>query len=494
LTQPVLVGKKTEGDRVLPGWCLGVVSIVRNAARRGASMSVTHSTIEALAPDQSALHAASQLLQAAKWPLRARAGGLLWGECQGSGANPYRVIADTEVPGTKCTCPSRKLPCKHALALMWMFVEDGAAFVTAAVPDWVHEWMSRRRKGAAAPTMSVGEAKSLDAARVVESRPPPDPEAEARRTAAAQKRAKETRRSVGAATEELDLWIADQLRAGVSGFLSDLSARCRQIAARLVDAKAGALASRIDEMPARLLALPVEERADAAIAELGKLVLLVRAWRATPHEPELRREVISSESRDELMNDPVALRVTSTWEIVGERSATRRDGLVSQSTWLMNLTDDTQRFALLIDFFPASAGRRSAAFAPGEQFTAELVFYHATRPLRAVIARREPAGDAAQSWPNPISGNPLSRYAEHLLAAPWQLETPLLLPQGRICQEKSGRNWWCSTDAAAALPLARAVPSFALGATIEAAAGIWDGARLSIIAAQTDWGRIGFDA
>src|SRR5262249_17154543 len=120
-------------------------------------MSLTHRAIEAMAPDQSALSAASTLLKPAKWPSRARSAGLIWGECQGSGANPYRVVADTEEPGSKCTCPSRKFPCKHALALMWMFVEDDAGFRVAEVPDWVKDWLGRRRKGAA-PARS-GEEK-----------------------------------------------------------------------------------------------------------------------------------------------------------------------------------------------------------------------------------------------------------------------------------------------------------------------------------------------
>src|SRR5262249_14584736 len=148
---------------------------------------------------------------------------------------PYRVAADTEDPGSKCTCPSRKFPCKHALALMWMFVEDGAAFRTDDVPDWVKDWMGRRRK-ASAPAASA-EAKSLAAARETAVESAPDPEAEARREAASLRRAEETRRSVHAATEDLERWIADQLRTGLAGFLEDLGTRCRRIAARLVDAK-----------------------------------------------------------------------------------------------------------------------------------------------------------------------------------------------------------------------------------------------------------------
>jgi hypothetical protein len=348
-----------------------------------------------MAPDQSALKAASGLLKPAKWPLRGRSGELIWGECQGSGANPYRVAGDLRDHGSKCTCPSRKFPCKHALALMWMYVEDSAAFPSGDVPDWVSDWLRRRRKGAAS-IVAEGDGKSLDAARDL-APSVVDPEVEARRKAASQKRAEDTQRSVYEATEELDVWIADQLRTGLTGFLGALGERCRRIAARLVDAKAASLAGRIDEMPSRLLALPKEERIDAAIVELGKLVLLVRAWRAAPNEPDLRREVVSAESRDDVLANPEAPRVAALWEVLGERVATRRDGLVSQATWLMSF--NPHRFALLLDFFPASAGRRSGVFAAGERFEAELAFYPAREPLRAVIARRGERVDATASWP-----------------------------------------------------------------------------------------------
>ena len=456
-------------------------------------MGLTRSAVEAMAPDQGALTAAAALLKPSKWPVRARSGGLIWGECQGSGANPYRVVADTDEHGSKCTCPSRKFPCKHALALMWLFVDDGATFQDTEIPAWVNDWMGRRRKGAA-PSRSEapGDAKSMSAARDVTAETPPDPKAEARKQAAADKRAQETRQSVRAATEDLDGWLDDQLRTGLPGFLKEASERCRRIAARLVDAKAGALASRIDEMPSRLLDLPGEERIDGAIAELGKLALLTRAWRAAPDDPDLRREVVGSETREDVLADPAARRVHSLWEVLGERVLTRRDGLVSQATWLMNLAADQQRFAVLLDFFPASAGRRSGAFVPGERFKAELAFYPAQAPLRAVIARRDESTDAPDVWPD-AAADPLADLAEQALASPWRIDMPVLLPKGRICAETSGQAWWRSDDGIV-VPVRKPIPTLAYGARIERAAGVWDGARLALIAAQTNWGRLGFDA
>ena len=456
-------------------------------------MGLTRSAIEAMAPDQSALKAAAELLKPAKWPVRARSGGLIWGECQGSGANPYRVIADTDEHGSKCTCPSRKFPCKHAIALMWLFVDDSATFGDAEIPVWVSDWMGRRRKGAPPPASGASsEAKSLGDARAARPETPPDPKAEARKQAAADKRAQDTRRSVRGATEDLDGWISDQLRTGLSGYLNEANKRCRRIAARLVDAKAGALASRIDEMPSRLLALPGEERIDGAIAEFGKLALLTRAWRAAPDDPELRREVIGAETREDVLANPDAPRLASLWEVLGERVLTRRDGLISQATWLMNLAMGPQRFAVLLDFFPASTGRRSGAFVPGERFPAELAFYPASLPLRAVIARRDESIDAPDAWPLAVA-DPLADVAEQALTVPWRIETPLLLPAGRICAEPPGRTWWRSNDGIL-VPLRGTLPDLALGASLVHAAGLWDGARLALIAACTNWGRLGFDA
>jgi hypothetical protein len=454
-------------------------------------MVLTRGAIEALAPDQSALSAAAGLLKASKWPVRARAGDFVWGECQGSGANPYRVVADLTDGGAKCTCPSRKFPCKHGLALLLMGAERAADFTPGAIPDWVTEWQGRRRK-AAAP-MIVPEAGAQDADQPRPRQLPTevaasDPEAEAKKRAAAEKRASDTRRAVQAATEELTDWIADQL-AALPAFLADLPGRCRRIAARMVDGKAAALASRIDEMPSRLLPLVAQERIDAAIAELGKLVILVRAWRSHPVDPELRREVIGAETREEVLADPAALRLTATWEVLGERVATRRDGLVSVATWLMSLGAEAPRFALLQDFFPASAGRRAGAFAAGDRFGAELAFYPAAAPHRAVIVTRAPE-PAAFDWPT-APADPLSSHAEHLRAAPWGLETPLLLPAGRICADGQGRHWLQA--GATALPLVAAAPLVALGAELSAAAGIWNGARLALLAAQSNWGRLGFD-
>ncbi|MEM7058510.1 MAG: SWIM zinc finger family protein [Pseudomonadota bacterium] len=457
-------------------------------------MSLNHDAITALAPDQASLKAANGLMKAKKWPLRewAQAEGLVWGECQGSGANPYRTVFDLANHGYKCTCPSRKFPCKHVLALMWMYVDAPGDFSPGSVPEWVTDWLGRRRKTGGAPAAAAGgpaEAKSMAAATLAEPEKAPDPKAEARKKAAAEKRAKETEASLQGAVVELEQWIADQLRTGLSGLMDELTDRCRAIAARMVDGKAQALGSRLDELPARLLPLSGEDRLNALVIELGKLVLLTRAWVASPNDPELRRMVATSETRESLLENPNALRASAAWEVVGEQISTRRDGMVSQATWLMNL-DGAPEFAVLLDFFPAATGKRSSSFAPGDQFKADLVFYPAKQPLRAVIAERTNL-DAAdfRSWPDTIAEDPLSAFLAHQDKAPWLSRSPVLLPSGRLCANGTSL-WWQSEDQTHVLPLANQVEDQVRGMDLAASVGLWNGQHLTLMAAQTDWGRV----
>ncbi|WP_439363288.1 SWIM zinc finger family protein [Bradyrhizobium sp. DASA03005] len=461
-------------------------------------MAIDLKAVEQLATDQSSLKAAAGLAKPAKWSGvgASQDGALIWGECAGSGANPYRVMADLRDLGNKCTCPSRKFPCKHVLGLLWLNAEAIVPFVPAETPAWVSDWLGRRRgTSAAKPGSNAPPAgdKDVRAARAAEPEVAEDPKDIARREAQAARRSEETERAILDALDALEQWIGDQLRLGLSGFIDDATARCRRIAARLVDGKAAVLAGRIDELPSRLLALAAGDRPRAAVVELGKLVLLARAFRAAPRDAEIRRAVAASETRETVLSDPQALRVDARWEVLAEQVQTRRDGLVSQTTWLLNLAPNGPRFAMLLDFFPASAGRRGSVFTPGDRFQAELVLYPSQQPLRALLVRRDASEETpALEWPaaDTALGDALTRP---LLAEPWVIEMPLLLPQGRIARDETGGAWWRAADGTATLPVAGNTEGLLVGTALMRTAAIWSGNRLTILAAQTSWGRIGSD-
>ncbi|MEM6691706.1 MAG: SWIM zinc finger family protein [Planctomycetota bacterium] len=465
-------------------------------------MSLTTSKITELAPDQASLNAANKLMKPGKWPTLERQGDIVWGECQGSGANPYRTVFDQANVGYKCTCPSRKFPCKHVLALMWMFVEDPSAFSDGEIPQWVTDWQGRRRNTSKSATTKENEetaskkgSKSLAAAQQAAPSKPVDPKTEARRRAAATKRAEATRKSIAAGIEELQQWIDDQIRGGLAAFLNDPTSRCRTIGARLVDAKAQALAGRLDELPSKLLQTTGDARLDMLIQELGRIVVICRAWNANQYDAELTRLVGSSETRDSVLESNESQRVSSTWEVVGEHVATRRDGLVSQSTWLLNLSEGI-RFALLLDHFPASLGRRSSTFVIGEQFNAELAFYPAKKPLRAVIAERQPMDDDKShgieaAWPDTTT-EPLEAYREHLAFAPWTSEVPLLLPSGHIAKAGS-RYWWQSEDGTQAFPIVGTPAKHLASICTQQSTALWDGLTMRLLSSRSEWGKLCYE-
>src|SRR5260221_4752502 len=68
-------------------------------------------------------------------------GTLLFGDCEGSGADNYRPSADFADPAKpvfRCTCPSHQFPCKHSLALLYACAQ-GSKFAEQDVPAEIAE-------------------------------------------------------------------------------------------------------------------------------------------------------------------------------------------------------------------------------------------------------------------------------------------------------------------------------------------------------------------
>ena len=86
----------------------------------------------ALAPDPGSAKSGKDLGVARKWVTLGTDGKSAWGTIQGSGKNPYQASIDLAGPAFKCTCPSRKFPCKHGLGLFLILVQQPAALTESA--------------------------------------------------------------------------------------------------------------------------------------------------------------------------------------------------------------------------------------------------------------------------------------------------------------------------------------------------------------------------
>src|SRR6201986_4488087 len=183
----------------------------------------------ALAPDVPSQRTAQSLASSRAWPATGAGTGALWGECQGSAAAPYRAVVDLSGPAYRCSCPSRRFPCKHVLALLLLWTEGAVRDDAAGPPDWAASWLTTRTAPRGSPAPSGDSAE------------PKDPRAAARRA-----RQRETRVASGLA--ELDRWLCDQVRQGLAASQQAGYAHWDDIAARMVDAQASGLAERLREL------------------------------------------------------------------------------------------------------------------------------------------------------------------------------------------------------------------------------------------------------
>ena len=111
-------------------------------------IEVTQQKIEELAPNAEAAKKGRELHKKGKFAnLKISAEkNLIWGECAGSGKNPYYCSADyvdAHNPVFRCNCPSRQFPCKHAIGLLYCYEADASQFAQADVPEDI---LSKRDK------------------------------------------------------------------------------------------------------------------------------------------------------------------------------------------------------------------------------------------------------------------------------------------------------------------------------------------------------------
>lgn len=492
--------------------------------------ALTREKIEQLAPDQASLSAGLKLIKPAKWPTLgvSTSDGLLWGECQGSGSTPYRISLSSVDLGYKCTCPSRKFPCKHVLALMLQSCDTPQRFIEGPPPEWVNDWVSRRRgKSSATQTGSAQENKSQDGAgggrparggslamalaEAPEKTAAPSPKAAARAEAQAQRLRQEREASVLEGVANLELWITDQINHGLAGFSSNAAQNCRAMAARLVDAKASGLAALLDQLATDVFRVPDAQRGDLIMERLAALALMAAAYRRQDALPpalraDLRRAVGWTVKRADLLDDASAMRILAPWMVIAARSEVQPDKLRRLETWLMRLdapsgdqasaAADAPRFALLLDYLPVLDKTASSPFAPGELMLAEMAFYPSATPLRAQIAARDPIPPDLSAeqipWPSFPSGvcSALDAYERALVLQPWLEAWPVAASGLRLEQGGAGSLFVTGEDGAA-LPVRPtqfdiATPLLAFDSLT--VAGLWDGRAFTLFAAQTPLG------
>ncbi|MBE3564961.1 MAG: SWIM zinc finger family protein [Thermogemmatispora sp.] len=405
--------------------------------------ALTPAVLASLAPDGQVMKAGQELANQRHWQTLGQDERAFWGECQGSAL--YRVCIDKLSLKTSCTCPSRKIPCKHSIGLLYLAMSSADTVPVAAPPEWVETWLKRRtahRQGGDQPR-AAQEDKGAALAMT--------PEGEPERQRRSQRRQQRMLRGL----ERFDLWLSDVLRNGLADLQGETLRQWEQEAAALDDAQLPGLASRLRA----LIAVPYSHPnwPESLLRQLGKLALLSEAFRYMERlEPELQEDVrqalgLPLQSEELLSRGE---RVRDYWLFLGQR-VEQRDQLWQQRTWLLGR--QTGRQALLLQYAPAGRPPTFTEHYPlGSEQEAELIFWPSAYPQRARLLEAISPAMPLGSSPGAASfAEFLATVAAALARQPWLERFLCVLSEATpICLDK-GQHWYLRDRHEQALPLSR---------------------------------------
>jgi hypothetical protein len=415
--------------------------------------------VKNLAPDQVAFKSGQGLANQRHWSNLGMNETAIWGECQGSAKEPYKVRVDLSTIGSACTCPSRKFPCKHALALM-LLAASSVKIAQNTPPAWVTDWLQKRA------------ARSEAAVKPKKTKTDSEP-----RQKEAARRAAKREKLAESGIETLEQWLKDFARLGLAQAQTAPAAFWDEQAARMVDCQLPGAARMIRELA--VLSGTYPDWARALLLRLGRLYLLTLAYRRLDRLPEAAQQDVRlllgwNVNQDELVAGNKGIR--DDWLVLSSHTnEDEKTGLRTQINWLWGKT--SRRPAQIINFAyrnqPLDAG-----FVPSVVLTGQLVFFPGAAPLRAVFESKTISGQRFVPAGYPALAPFLEEYACVLGKNPWTEIYPVVLE--KVVPVQAERAWFLRDSESAALPLSVKFTAqwelFALsGGRPLAVFSLWDG-------------------
>jgi hypothetical protein len=387
----------------------------------------TQETILRLAPDAASLKSGKDLSSARKWMSFNLGGSSIWGLCQGSGSKPYQTIVDLTEPAFKCSCPSRKFPCKHGLGLLLLYAADQTAFSVAQTPEWVSEWLGLRAERA----KKKAEAAQQPAA-------PVDAKAQAQRR-------KERMGRIIDGLSSLRTWLDDLVRQGIATIPTRGYAFFDEPARRMIDAQAPGVARMV-----RDLATAAGSGADwqgRFLRQLASLHLLLRAAeRLDELPPDTREDVMATIGvpipQEEILAQP---GISDTWQVIAQE-VEFEDKLRVQRSWLFAVE---RRKPALVLHFAHGTGPLDASFLVGSEFSGELCAFPGNGVRAIVKARQESRNVTALAGYENLA-ELCDEYGRLLSLQPWL--GPIVLPVRNLIPVHDQQRWRLVDAGGASLP------------------------------------------
>lgn len=456
-------------------------------------MDFTAASVIALATDDASVKAAKGLMSLSKWGTSlGSTERSTWGECQGSGSKPYQTQVDHSgaSPTFKCSCPSRKFPCKHGLALLLLKADQGKLFKINVEPPWVSEWVDTRQSKAIKKQEQVELALS-------------DPAVAATAAAAAAKRIKARWQKIDAGAADLEKFLCDQIGRGLAGMTREQIESWRTMAARMVDAQAPGWGLALQRATIHINAGPIWHA--QVLEAMGCLQMGVDAVRRRDTLPEALQADLQVSLGWPLDKDDVLRRgerMTDSWWVVGSITEERENNLRERRVWLVGA--ETGRRALILDHSHGGKGFE-VHWPPGRCVRTELAFFPSAWPQRAT-----PTGPLidvqASGWCGHAVQDEWALVSEQVAQNPFSSLSLMIFSDATPVHTVEGADirWWLklddskdSTDSIRTIPLNIGndqgwdLMANSAGASVSMA-GEWDGRALRPTLAPSPEGMLTF--
>ncbi len=366
--------------------------------------------ILSLAPDAATARRGKDLGTIRKWRNLEGNAKALWGECKSSGASFYKTQVDLRGPAFKCNCPSRKFPCKHALGILFLYINNSEVFrITEEMPERLVQWMENRKN----KSSELGQYGTN--------------EMDEKSKRAARSRQKRLEK-MAAGFEDLEIWLGDLIRQGLATTEGQAYSFWQNISSRMVDAQIGGVGRRLKSIP--LLQRSDAQWPEQMLAEFTQFYLLAKGCKNLDKLPKLlQTELLTVAGVNIQKKDLLPLQgVVDEWVVFGILEGID-DNLNFRRTWLYGLKE--QKSVLILDFSFGDAGYESN-WSVGQIFQAELVYYPSNYPMRVIV--KENLGnvefveniDGFQTLKEFFEG-----YSKAISKNPWIMDFPCLLEQIR---------------------------------------------------------------
>ena len=360
------------------------------------------------APDSGTANRGKELATLRQWRNLEVSDRAAWGECKSSGVSFYKTYIDLNGPAFKCSCPSRKFPCKHGMGLMFLLQNNLEAFKkTADIPELVNEWLEKRNSKV--PVLPKSEEEQAE---------------DQQKKAALRFNNREKRLTqMAVGLEDLEVWLTDTIRQGLASTERHGHDFWHDISARMVDSKLGGLRSKIESM--QLLQSGKTDWVEKMLTQLANLYLVARGFKNLDNLPEPLQEELLSVAGIKIKKEEILQLqgVKDEWHVLGQIEGVEDDRLWFRRVWLMG--KKTKKHALLLDFSFGDAGFPNN-FITGSSVKGEMVFYPFAYELRAQLRMPYEINSEGKSVLQGFSNFSFfaKKYSQALFSNPWLLDIP----------------------------------------------------------------------